>query len=77
MKWRKFHELNPLVKPLDDSAIDPPSERPPTIWVNVKGREEHEAFLKDANKCKEHGLDQDYEIMVYLKRWGSWLDVER
>jgi hypothetical protein len=42
-------------------------------WVNVRGREEHEAVIKDSGLCKELGLDQAYETFVYLKRWGSWL----
>lgn len=58
-------------------GIDPPSERLPVTYINVKGREEHEAFLKDAEKCKQHGLDQMYEIIVYLKRWGGWLNDEK
>jgi hypothetical protein len=41
--------------------------------INVRGREEHEAVIRDADWCKELGLDQAYEIMVYLKRWGEWL----
>ena len=44
--------------------------------VNVRGRREHEAFLKDPQKCKEYGLDIVYETMVYLKRWGGWLDEQ-
>lgn len=55
-------------------GIDPPahhlSERK---HINVRGREEHEAVIKDAAWCKELGLDQAYEIMIYLKRWGGWL----
>ncbi len=45
-----------------------------TKWINVKGREEHEAILRDSGKMWELGLDPAYEIMVYLKRWGSWLN---
>jgi hypothetical protein len=41
--------------------------------INIRGREEHEAVIKDAEWCKELGLDQTYEICVYLKRWGGWL----
>jgi hypothetical protein len=41
--------------------------------INVRGRQEHEAIIRDAAWCKELGLDQYYEIMVYLKRWGGWL----
>ena len=58
------------------NGIDPPSELPPTKWVNVKGREEHESILKDEKKMLELGLDPYFEIMVYLKRWGGWLKDE-
>lgn len=54
-------------------TIDPPSEMPPVKYINVRGREEHEAIIKDHDWCTELGLDQAYEIIVYLKRWGSWL----
>jgi hypothetical protein len=53
---------------------EPPKGRPETRYVNVRGRIEHEAIISDAAWCKELGLDQTYEIMVYLKRWGSWLN---
>ena len=56
------------------AGIDPPSELPPVEYINVRGREEHEAIIKDAAWCKRLGLDQAYEVMVYLKRWGHWLD---
>ncbi len=61
---------------LENSGIDPPAELPHIRYVNVNGRKEHEAFLKDAEKCKEHGLDQIYETIIYLKRWGGWLKDE-
>ncbi len=54
-------------------GIDPPAELPSTKWINVRGRAEHEAVIKDKGLCKELGLDQFYEAMVYLKRWGSFL----
>ena len=54
-------------------GIDPPAELPETKWINVRGRAEHEAIIRDAAWCKELGLDQYYETMVYLKRWGGWL----
>lgn len=41
--------------------------------INIRGRLEHEAVIKDAALCKELGLDQAYETMMYLKRWGCWL----
>jgi hypothetical protein len=44
--------------------------------INVSGREEHEAIIRDSAKCKELGLDQIYETIVYLRRWGSWLENE-
>jgi hypothetical protein len=45
----------------------------PVKYVNIRGREEHEALVKDSLLCDDLGLDQTYEIMVYLKRWGGWL----
>ena len=54
-------------------GIDTPAEIPAVKYINVRGRVEHEAILKDAEWCKELGLDQMYEVMVYLKRWGNWL----
>jgi hypothetical protein len=68
----RVKELNPKMITLDD-GIDPPAEQIPTKYINVNGRKEHEALLKDAEKCKELGLDQVYETIVYLNRWGSWL----
>ena len=60
--------------PLDTfGGIDPPSEKLVAEYINVNGREEHEAILKDPEKCKELGLDIYYETMVYLHRWGGWL----
>ena len=47
----------------------------PMNYVSAQGREEYEAILKDAKKCEQLGLDQQYEITMYLKRWGGWLDV--
>ena len=64
--------MNDQTEPLAEGE-NSPAELPPIKWVNVRGREEHEAILKDEVWCKELGLDQAYEIMVYLKRWGSWL----
>ena len=58
-------------------GIDPPAQLPVPNWINVNGREEHEAILKNPAKCKELGLDIYYETMVYLKRWGGWLDGEK
>jgi hypothetical protein len=52
---------------------DQPADLPEVKYVNVRGREEHEAVIQDAELCKELGLDQFYEAMVYLKRWGKWL----
>ena len=54
-------------------GIKPPAELPPVKWINIRGRREHEAIIKDAAWCKELGLDQMYETMIYLKRWGDWL----
>lgn len=57
-------------------GVDPPSERPKVTWIDVNGREEHEAMLRNPAKMKELGLDQIFEIMVYLERWGGWLKDE-
>lgn len=57
-------------------GIDPPSERPEVKYINVKGREEHEALLKDSKKLWELGCDPYYEKLTYLKRWGGWLKDE-
>lgn len=57
-------------------GIHPPSELLPIKWINVSGREEHEAVLKDPVKCEELGLDQYYEMMIYLNRWGGWMTDE-
>lgn len=50
------------------------TEERATKWVNIRGREEHETLINDASWCKELGLDQEYEIKVYLRRWGGWLE---
>jgi hypothetical protein len=50
-----------------------PTEKPHVKYINVRGREEHEAVIKDKALCQELGLDQIFEAMIYLKRWGSWL----
>jgi hypothetical protein len=55
-------------------GIDPPSEKVETKWINVNGREEHEAILRNSDKMHSLGLDPYFEKMVYLKRWGSWLN---
>lgn len=46
---------------------------PETRYINIRGRTEHEAIIKDSSWCLELGLDQSYETSKYLKRWGSWL----
>ena len=66
----------PLCRPQQNGlgdGIDPPDHILERRTVDVRGREEHEAIIKDASKCKELGLDQVYETIVYLNRWGSWL----
>lgn len=54
-------------------GMEPPGRVLERKTINIRGREEHEAIIKDATWCEELGIDQAYEIMVYLKRWGSWL----
>lgn len=74
MKNRKFTEVS-LKDPF--GGIEPPAELPPRKVINVHGREEHEALLKDAKMCGELGIDQIYETMIYLNRWGGWLKDEQ
>lgn len=72
---RKFTHLGEKFKPIDEfDEVDPPAQRLERMWINVKGREEHEAMLRDSDKMHGLGLDPAYEKMVYLKRWGSWLN---
>jgi len=62
--------------PLSDEGIDPPPEQIAVKYINVNGRKEHEALLRDEKKMLELGLDPYFEIMVYLKRWDGWLNNE-
>jgi|GEM_PF-5959463 hypothetical protein len=55
-------------------AVDPLSTQIETNWINVNGREEHEEMLRDSKRMHALGLDPAYEKMVYLRRWGSWLN---
>lgn len=70
---KKITHLNLKPIPLEDCGICPPTQEIETKWINVRGRREHEALIKDGDKCRELGLDQIYETIVYLKRWGDWL----
>lgn len=60
---------------LDIEGIDPPAHLPERNWINVNGREEHEAILKNHQRMISLGLDPIYETIVYLKRWGGWLNA--
>lgn len=65
------YALKPLSRRQENGlndGIDPPVEQIAIRYIDVNGREEHEALLKDYEKCKELGLDQVYEIFVYLNR---------
>lgn len=74
-KNRYKHFANPI--PLEPmGGIDPPAEKLTCEYVNVNGRKEHEAMLKDHKRMEELGLDPIYETIVYLKRWGGWLADE-
>lgn len=53
--------------------IETNGEFPERKHINVRGRAEHEAIIRDSAWCKELGIDQIYETCLYLKRWGSWL----
>lgn len=55
------------------NIFNPYSLLPERKCVNIRGREEHEAIIKDGDWCSELGLDQIYETILYLKRWGEWL----
>lgn len=59
---------------MEIEGIDPPAELLPVKYINVNGREEHEALLRDEKKMLELGLDPYFEKMVYLKRWSGWLE---
>lgn len=72
-QMKKYENLFLSTVGLD--AVDPPAEKlPEPIWIDVHGREEHEALLRDSDKMHSLGLDPVFEKMVYLKRWGSWLN---
>ena len=66
--------LNAKTNPLSDGE-DPPAERLQCTFINVKGRREHEALIRDHKRCEDLGLDIFYEMTVYLKRWGGWLNA--
>jgi len=72
MKKVKKIDLNPPV--VNFGGLDPPAELPATRCIDVHGRVEHEAMLRDSDKMWSLGLDPAYEKMVYLRRWGSWLN---
>lgn len=72
---KRFWPMQAEPIPLSE-GVDPPAHLPERIVVNVNGREEHEAVIRDAAKCKELGIDQLYETMVYLNRWGGWLNAD-
>ena len=72
MKWTDI--TNKKLIPLEENN---PNHHPiPVEYIEVNGRKEHEAIIKDSQKCKDLNIDQDFEIMVYLNRWGDWLDKE-
>lgn len=65
-----YTHLNLLRNRIDK---DLPTKLPEAKYINVRGREEHETIIKDAAWCQELGLDQAYETIIYLNRWGNWL----
>lgn len=69
----RFRRLSETIKTLSNEE-NPPAEQMMPKLIDVNGREEHEAILKDPKKCDELGLDIYFETMVYLKRWGGWLN---
>lgn len=70
---RRYTNISAELKPLIDGITSGPEKLPSPTWVNVHGRKEHEALLRNPEKMKELGLDPYYEQMVYLKRWGAYL----
>jgi hypothetical protein len=66
--------MNDDLNELAPQGIEPSGEMIPVTYIDVNGREEHEALLRDHKKMISFGLDPCYEICVYLKRWGSWLN---
>ena len=68
------HHLNLLRNYPEFDDVNPRAHLPEVKWINIRGRVEHEAIIRDEEWCKDLGLDQSYEITVYLKRWGSWLN---
>jgi hypothetical protein len=67
-----YSYLNAELKPLSDGE-ESPSEIPERRIVCVNSRKDHEAIIQDATMCSVLGLDQIYETLVYLNRWGGWL----
>ena len=57
--------------------MTPPKEPLTCTYLYVNGRKETEALITNAARCKELGLDQMYEQMVYLKQYGRWLKDEK
>lgn len=57
-------------------GINPPPNPLERKHINVKGRKEHEEWLRNPQKMREHGLDPVYETLIYLKRWGGYLDEQ-
>lgn len=77
MENRRFYRISlGEPKPLINEDLDCLSETVSVKYIDVKGREEHEAILKDENKMLALGLDPYYERITYLKRWGGWLRNE-
>jgi hypothetical protein len=64
---------HPEMKYIDVNGRQEHNERPEVEYIDVNGRQEHEDIIRNSEKCAELGIDQYYEIIVYLKRWGGWL----
>jgi hypothetical protein len=63
-----YTHLNVVMKREDDSY-----DYKDVKWINIRGRAEHEAVIRDRKMCEDLGLDQIYETVAYLKRWKGWL----
>ena len=77
-EWEKSQEeMKEMLMSLAEDWIQDDNEcevkLPTRKYINVIGREAHEALVKNNKKMLELGLDPYYETIVYLKKWGGWL----
>lgn len=68
-----YNDMNTKIIPIQDGVNMHQNKISQKKINNFMSRESHEDLVKNTFKCKELGLDQHYEIMMYLKKWGNWL----